>query len=365
MKIGILTFHFACNYGAVLQCYALQRYLTEAGHEVSVVDYRPRSVADGYRWFDIRRFWGSTPARLWRKTTSELKVVGSRRRRYAAFDSFVSASLNLTTHVNDPASMSALADDFDLIIAGSDQIWNSRLTDGIDPIYWGAFERNQGTSMISYAASMEDGFTKETADAVSSLLSAFDALSVREASLKDALEPYLCGRKVSTVVDPTLLLNGEQWSSLASEPLITEPYLLFYQVRRSEPARDAAIELARRKGLRPVFISAKPELENSPEVAEASPEQFVSLFKNASFVVTTSFHGTVFSLIFEKDFICMPVQDGRNSRQENLLSDVGLSERNITKLPEDDLKAIDWASVAKRKAEMLESTYEYLKSCGL
>ena len=365
MKIGILTFHFACNYGAVLQCYALQHYLTVAGHEVSVVDYRPKSVSEGYRWFDIRRFWGATPARFWRKTKSELKVIGSRRKRYSAFDSFVSRSLTLTEPVYDKDSMAALAKDFDLIIAGSDQIWNTRLTNGIDPIYWGAFQRGSGTSLISYAASMEDGFSNETKAGVSSLLTGFNALSVREESLKNALEPYLDGRKVSTVVDPTLLLDKDQWSSLASGPLIKEPYLLFYQVRRSEKARDAAVELARRKGLKPVFISAKPELENSPEVAESSPEQFVSLFRNASFVVTTSFHGTVFSLIFEKDFICMPVQDGRNSRQENLLSSVGLPDRNIEELPEGDLPTIDWNTVAQRKQDMLESTYEFLKSCGL
>ena len=360
-----MTFHFACNYGAVLQCYALQRYLSMAGHEVSVIDYRPEAVADGYRWFDIRRFWGATPVRFWHKTLSEVKVIGKRRRRYAAFDTFVRESLKLTAPVWNRSSMSSLGEDFDLIITGSDQIWNSKITKGIDPIYWGDFKRRTQTAMASYAASMENGLDSETADTVASLLNRFDALSVREENLREALQPLVGNKSVWTVVDPTLLLDSSEWKSISSEPLIKEPYLLFYQVRRSELARQCAVELARRRGLKPLFLSAKPELENSPEVAEASPTQFVSLFRDASAVVTTSFHGTAFGIIFEKDFLCVSVPDGKGSRQENLLASLGLSDRIVSEVPQTEMDSIDWDAVRERKAAMLESTYEYLKTCGI
>lgn len=365
MKIGILTFHFACNYGAALQCYALQRYLIQAGHQVAVVDYRPKAVAGGYKWFDLRRFWGSNPVRFWRKTASELKVIGSRRRRYVAFDTFVRENLTLTKSVRDVSSMSELAASFDMIIVGSDQVWNKRITAGIDRLYWGDFVRETHTSLVSYAASMEDGFDNESVTAVKRLLKNFDALSVREDSLRDRLSPYLPDKSIATVADPTLLLDETEWDSLISDPVVEEPYLLLYQVRTSDKAIEAATVLAQRMGLKPVFLSAKPELANSPEVADASPEKFVNLIKNASYVVTTSFHGTVFSVIFKKNFICVSVKDGKNRRQENLLEALGLSDRMVSDVPSSELPDIDWANVGNRRQELLESSFDYLKSCGL
>lgn len=365
MKIGILTFHFACNYGALLQCYALQKQLAACGHQVVVVDYRPKAVAGGYRWFDPRRFWGATPVRFWRKTTAELKVIGARRRRYAAFDEFVRRHLDLSAPVSGPEDMSVMARDFDLLIVGSDQVWNRRITGGTDPVYWGAFGREAGTSLVSYAASMEDGFDMATEEAVRKYLPGFDALSVRERSLCRRLESCLPERKVRVVADPTLLMEPSSWDEVTGEVPVDVPYLLFYQVRKSVQALGIAEQMAARLGLKLICLSAKTELENSPEVISASPSCFLALFRHASFVVTTSFHGTVFSLMFRKEFLCVEVGDGKGSRQDDLLSAFGLQGRTVASLPDEKLPDIDWDVVEAARRNIIAGSFEYLKDCGV
>ncbi len=355
MKTGILTFHCACNYGAVLQCYALKTYIASLGHDVSVIDYRPKAIADGYKWLDIRRFWGRTPSRFIEKTRAELKVITSRRARYTRFAEFVASRLNLSPRVFEADS--SVLQDYDLIIVGSDQVWNTAITRGYDPLYWGEFKRAKA-KLISYAASMEDGAIDEKE--VSARLRNFDRVSVREFSLAERLTPLVGSGEVADVVDPTLLLGRDKWDELQGRG-IDGDYLLFYQVRRSPEAYKAAEDLAKKKGLRFICVSAKPELENSPELAAASVEDFVTAFRNASYIVTTSFHGTAFSLIYEKDFISYEVEDGKGSRQRDLLVAVGLEDR-ITSSPEG-LEPISWEDVRERLSVLTANSKSFINSC--
>lgn len=366
MRIGILTFHCACNYGAVLQCYALQRFLVKSGHDAVVVDYRPAAVADGYRWFDIRRFWGRTPGRFIQKSRSEINVIGNRRRRYKSFEDFLKTSIALTDHVRGCDEMAALAGEFDMLVVGSDQVWNRRITGGIDKIYWGDFQRPSSTHMISYAASMEDGMDSDVVAAVKRFLPGFDAVSVREEGLRHALSALVPEVRVDVVADPVLLLDKEGWNGLASERIINEPYLLFYQVRKSAQAYSAARQLADRKGLKLICLSAKVELDNSEEVACASPSDFVSLFRYASYVVTTSFHGTAFSVIYGKEFVCIDVSDGKGSRQKNLLEKLCLEDRIVQEVSDtEELMSIDEGNMRLKLEEYRKESIEYLKRCGL
>ncbi len=355
MKTGILTFHCACNYGAVLQCYALKTYIASLGHDVSVIDYRPKAITDGYKWLDIRRFWGRTPSRFIEKTRAELKVITTRRARYTRFAEFVASHLNLSPRVFEADS--SVLKGYDLIIIGSDQVWNTAITKGYDPLYWGEFTR-ANSKLISYAASMEDGAINEKE--VSARLKNFDRVSVRELSFAERLTPLVGSGEVADVVDPTLLLGRDKWDELQGHR-IDGDYLLFYQVRRSPEAYKTAEALAKKKGLRFVCVSAKPELENSPEMAAASVEDFVTAFRNASYIVTTSFHGTAFSLIYEKDFICYEVEDGKGSRQRDLLSALGLESR-ITSGPEG-LRPISWEDVRERMSVLTSKSKLFINDC--
>lgn len=309
MKIGILTFHFAKNYGAVLQCYALQEFLNSRGHRATVVDYRPKSLANGYKWLDIRRFWGKTPAKFIRKTRCELSVIGDRKRRYAAFDRFSCKYLKT----------SGMEDDYDLVIVGSDQVWNTALTGGFDPVYWG--EKYKGC--ISYAASGEESLLKQDPRKIASRLDNFKGISVRESSTAFLLQSYYKKNTIHTCCDPVFLQEPSFWTELASKSGITDDlgnYLLLYQTRYSDKAMAEAENICKEKNLRLICLSAKVEKTNSPEIICASPEDFLALVANAVEVVTTSFHCTAFARIFGKECHSIRIGDGNDSRITDLLN---------------------------------------------
>ena len=282
MKIGILTFHFARNYGAVLQCYALQESLREACGDTVVIDYRPHTVASNYKIFDVHRFWGRTPSKFLHKTRHEIEVLPTRRRRFHAFEKFLEDHISLSGDISG----------CERVIVGSDQVWNTRITKGFDPLYWG---NRIEAPVFSYAASVGNAEEKDLHQAVELLKKNFRAISLREAS------DIIPGR---TDVDPCFLPDISLWNALADESLLdtSEPYVLLYIVKPSSEAHSYAESEARTRGLRLLILSAKIEMVNSPEVAAASPADFVKLVRDASLVVTTSFHGTAFSIIFGKEF---------------------------------------------------------------
>lgn len=307
MKIGILTFHFAKNYGAVLQCYALQEFLRARGHDASVIDYRPEVLASGYKWLDIRRFWGRTPTKFLRKTRSEFSVIADRKRRYATFDGFVSKYLKT----------SVTEERYDLVIVGSDQVWNTSLTGGFDPYYWG----EKYHRCISYAASGEESLLKQDPQKIASHLDNFKGISVRESSTAFILQSYYRKNIIHRCCDPVFLQDLSFWMELASRSRIASDlgaYLLLYQTRYSDKAVAEAENICKEKGLRLVCLSAKVEKANSREVICSSPEDFLALVANAREIVTTSFHCTAFSQIFSKECHSIHVGDGNDSRITDL-----------------------------------------------
>lgn len=323
MKAAILTFHFARNYGAVLQCYALQEFLRSRGHDVSVLDYRPSSVADGYKVLDLRRCVGRTPSRFVRKTRSEVLCYQTRKRRFAAFEQFLQSHLRLAAPVDGG---------FDAVVCGSDQIWNTDICGGFDPYYWGDVPRGWGSRLIGYAASLEN-CVPDMAVAQEKLRN-FSSASVREKKAAEAL-----GLDLPACCDPVFLMDREFWSKLADESSvnIAKPYLFVYQVRYSDQFLGRVKDLAAARGLELVVLSAKVEQENSPCVAQAGPADFVKLIRDASVVMTNSFHGTALSIIFGKEYYSPRMDDGKDSRVENLL----------------------------RTGADVKASVEFLKSCGL
>ena len=147
MRIGILTFHCAHNYGAMLQCYALQEYLVAQGHEVSVVDYRPDYLTHGYVRHALHHWISRNPLRAVKRLLTEPFLYRTRGKRWDGFDRFMRTKLHLTPY--HPASDNVT---FDLIIVGSDQIWSTRLTgEKFDPVFFG---KGLACRSVSYAASM-------------------------------------------------------------------------------------------------------------------------------------------------------------------------------------------------------------------
>ena len=351
MRIGILTFHCAHNYGAVLQCYALQEFLTKKGHDVNVIDYRPKVITEVYKWFKKERIIRKNLF----SALKELMLLPWKKRRYDQFRNFINCKLNLVpvgTITQKP---------FDVIIVGSDQVWNFNLTNGFDDYYWGKFPHPQGTIIISYAVSMQDSWPNEMSIRIKQNLENFSQISVRETSLATKLKEVSGGRNIFQVVDPTLLLNREDWDALAKESKVTKPYLLLFQVEtQNEKAERIAQEMAKRKNLPIVRLSTLVSWETSHMVKNTSPEEFVSLFKNASFVVCSSFHGTVFSLIFNKPFVSVRMGVGKDNRVDNLLRQLGLTNHFVDVLNADS--DYTYNSVSEGLKALKENSVDFINN---
>ena len=350
MRIGILTFHAAHNYGAVLQCYALQTFLLSKGNDVHVIDYRSPKLLDIYKCFRKERFLRKNPYYLVRNLLREIFYYRMRKCRYNAFTEFIENKLFLT-----PVD-SIENDGFDVIFVGSDQIWNVRLTGGFDPYYWGDFKRPPYTKLVSYAASMQDIWPKEYNELIENKLQNFQELSVRETSLARRLHE-LSGLMVHQVVDPTLLLSRAYWEELSVKPCVPDHYLLLYQVDNNEKNVEIAKQLASKYSLAVVYLSAEVDEKNTLAVSGSSPAEFVGLFRYADFVICSSFHGTVFSLIFEKKFYSVRTDKNKNARVESLLSQLDLQDRFISEYSErDDSYVLDYSKFSS----MLSTSLNYI-----
>lgn len=334
MKIGILTFHCAHNYGAVLQAYALQEQLKAFGHEVEMIDYRPSYLTYGYGAFPLPRLKGLSPLRKILRTGRwglrlpwRVLDVPVRVRRRAGFEKFISEKMNLSRERFAEGGR-VPAENYDAIVFGSDQIWSPNHTNGGDSVFLGDFPAPAGTLKIAYAASAGAasatlGENPVFADALKN----FDAVSVREENLAASLRPKT-RLEIETVVDPTLLVDKSVWEKTAEPPPVDGKYVLVYQVAHN-PAADAyARELAAQLGAKVVSVWAGYSLRRGMLRTE-TPEQFVGWFKNAACVVSTSFHGTAFSLIFGRPLYYVGNGNAGENRPKQILGALGLEDRYV------------------------------------
>lgn len=354
MKIGILTFHTADNYGAVLQCYALQEYLKGKGHKVSVLDYRNSYLTRIYRKSDFRMFM----ANLVYGHKLEIKSLILRNRKIPKFASFREKHLYIdnTKFIN----VKDVPKDFDMYVIGSDQLWNySVCGDVYDPVYWGDFRKDCEGKIITYAVSTSvKSLTEMPKDLLLKYLANFDKISVREKSLLEYLRS-ITDKRISVLVDPTILLDSHHWSKLAgfSTMSLPEKYILVYSVRNypgnNNIMYDKALILSKKRSL-PILVITKE--------TSYSPEDFVNLFKNATCVFTSSFHGTVFSVIFKRCFYTYKYNDAFDSRYVDLLESLGLEDRLLS-VEQDttELKDVDYSKVDERLMQLRNATDEYFQ----
>lgn len=358
-KIGILTFHRAHNYGAVLQAFASQECLKELGHDVYFIDYENKKLMDIYKTFNFRRIISRNPILFFKRLKKEIETYPVKRKRSKAFDEFIERNLLISSHIDEEYINSY----YDYVYIGSDQVWNFHLTRGFDKYYWGQIKHsNSNLRIISYAASMEV-LTLSEADKkeISQNLKNIDSISVREDSLKENLES-LTNRNISVVADPTLLLGREFWSKFATKPKVDKPYLLLYQVRSNSKNELMAKNIAKKLGLEVVFLSARIDAQNSTICKAASPSDYLGLFKNASFILCSSFHGTVFSAVFQVPFYSILMNDGKDSRSLSLLNFLNLKHRAISDENQFVEEPIDWKQVEGRLDEIKKSSLNFINS---
>lgn len=346
MKIGILTFHCAHNFGAVLQCYALQETLKEMGHEVFIIDYRPAFLINPYKVFNFQRIKSKNPIKMIGKFILELLSIKARIIQYKGFTKFINTLFQLypITQLSDQS-------DFDLFVFGSDQIWNPKFNNNkLDPIYLGNSPIFSHTPQITYAASMgcKELSDKKIESEFIQGIKTFKAISVREKSLQEYIEK-LTAIKSTTIMDPTLLLPSIKYETLIAERLIKENYILIYQVGKSEELTSNISYLKRMFRKKVINISpiARKNLYQNKEL-KYTPYDFLNLIKYADFILTTSFHGTVFSCIFQKNFYTFSVNETVDNRSKNLLKSLSLEDRMIDNISQIKMSSIDYTLVTSK-----------------
>lgn len=360
MKIGILTFHRAHNYGAILQCYALQEYLKQEGHHVEVLDYCPQFVSDTYAVWKYWRFIARNPFVMLKKIWNELLIFPHRVIRHYSFNKFIEKELNLSLKVRNLLIPSS----YDIYVIGSDQVWNSKITKGFDKIYFGYWGFNKGSKrIISYAASMEaTTLSRESEIFFEKALENFDAISVRESKMQELLQP-LTKKKINIVLDPTLLVNNSIWHKIAEMPRCKRKYVLVYQVQQDENSLRIAHSIAKQIDAEVFEIVAWLQSPFKRNVIQcASPKDFLGWIKYASCIITTSFHGTAFSIIFNKPFYCLELGMGWDNRSLFLLENTGLKNRMIDKKCSPSFQDINYDIVNKRLVDMREDSIKYISA---
>lgn len=336
MRIGILTFwKTEDNYGQLLQCYATQTYLRSIGHETFLVkaingrNYNPTlkeqfisklRTAYRLRFYPIYLAKRAVKSLIYTMRHGRLKPEGIKR----GFEEFRNQYLNCTESeytLDDLIKNPPVADAF---VVGSDQIWNT--DDGIYFLSWA----DDKTKKISIAASFgAKNATKEFTNLIAPWLKRFDLITVRENSGVEICKEAGI-RDVNLMPDPTLLLRDKDYLRIASGPKVFEPYIFIYFLgTRTDINWKEIHQFAKRKGLKIIYVGSQGQEDKFPKVVP-SIEGWLHLMANAEYVITNSFHGTVFALQFHKRFIVYPVKGAAqrmNGRLTTLLDPIGLSNR--------------------------------------
>ena len=328
MKIGLLTFHAAMNVGAQLQALALFKTLKDAGHEVEFIRYEPNYLKYPYRFFRNARIKNGIASyvkqcllHIFCDTYTWIKT----KRHYGDFqERFYTLSRQVYKNPDELAKA-----DYDAIITGSDQVWNPEITNGsLDPMYTLHFQSDR-IRKISYAAIFsEKHIDRNMAEELVGRIKSFYAVSVREECLKKYLD-NLCSLRIEVVLDPTLLLTKSQWLALMPEKrMIKERYVLLYQARGiKKDVLKQATDLADKLHATVYDASGMNYRVAKYGKQYVSPIEFLNLVFFAEAVVTVSFHGTALSLVLEKPFFSICLNDGRDGRVINLLKGMGLSSQ--------------------------------------
>ncbi len=360
-KIGVITVHKNVNYGANLQAFASCKYLNNLGYDCSLIDYTlPEHEKSTHLFSWLKQSWdGEANKSLSRKVKLAVALAVSapwKQKRLKAFSVFRKKHIKTSALCNNLQDIAVLG--LDTIICGSDQIWNPTITGGVKPIFFGAVDGVE--KRISYAASVgKDKFEKEDEEKVKKLVCQLDYCSVREENTADYISSFT-NRPIDTVCDPVFLLDLEDYKSVASERLIKKDYVFLYSVVHNDLLTSIAKDYADKHNLELIEICAsKDKKATHKQILNYGPSEFLSCIQHAKTVFTNSFHGTAFSLIFEKDFYIVDNKAG-GSRITNLLKKVGLLERLVSEKVEQDHSEIDYEESKKLLCEYVRSSKEFL-----
>lgn len=364
MKADILTIHFGVNYGSCLQVYALSSVIKKNGYNCEVINYVPKRY-DSWEVYGRNKI-GKYPLLfiiIW-------YVFTTPKREYQrwVFKKFLHENLTLTKRYKYPIELKNDAPKADLYIVGSDQIWNYDYNTLNDYSYMLDFIKDKKIK-FSYAASIgKSQITESEKEIFVKYLNNFNKITVREKSAKKMLAD--CNIDSEVVLDPTFLLKPEEWRKLSKPLKHSKDYILVYVMDNlHEKLIDIAEKIKKKYDSRLkiyviTFVSTKDKRVDK-EFHNLNPRYFLSLIDNAKYIVTNSFHGTAFSINFNKQFISVG-KEKYNSRIKDLLETLEL-ERYFIKNNEslemiDELKPINYLDVNKKLDNLRKDSMLTLRS---
>lgn len=363
-RIGTLTLHRAQNYGSALQAYALQAFLAQLSREAKepfshcVIDAAPPVQKEIYALYQK----GAQPKALVKNAVA-LYHRRALRIKHEKFERFVEKNMPLS-EMCEASDLVKIADGIDVLLCGSDQIWNVRAKD-FAPWFYADFQTK--AKKVSYAASfgpLEIDWRRYDAQKIAACIAKFDAISVREQASADQVQ-HLCQKDAQVHVDPTLLLAVEDWRRVQSDADYQKgQYILLYCLEPTRAQLSMAKRISKRLHL-PILVT---KYNNKHDICnpfvkryDCGPEDFLSYVDHAALVLTSSYHGTLFSVLYQKPFYVLDAQEDR--RISHFLGEVGLSERILSF--REDLSCVtltlpDDTRVQAYIQEQRKSSREYL-----
>lgn len=322
MKIGVLTFHRPYNYGALLQALATQEIIHQNWGETEIVDYRHSRIESE------RSYFRKVESRKFMTVFGDLRYFLIERKRHISFDHYREKVLNLSAKCESTGEVQSILNGYDVIVIGSDLVWNWELDENLNDVFFCEFDSQISKRIVSYASSIgSDYIPEEYRELYGKKLKKFYAVSVREETALRLLQPVV-DKEIKVVLDPTLLLNRDTWNLYKEEYSgLPQKYICAYILEHTEDAIEIVETIAGQMKLPVVYFNKKNRFAcNGQSAYNANPGQFLYIVENASIVITNSFHGTVFSILYNKEFICIP-HTTRGSRMKDLLSKIELSNR--------------------------------------
>jgi len=372
MKAGILTYHFSDNYGALFQAYSLQKWLIDRGVVADFINYHPTYVEEGG---PLDRPWKPS---LLRKNATILYIKQAHLRRrlfgdraqHARFDSFRRDVLGVTgPRLKRPQDLVAEMGQYDMLLCGSDQIWNPSIQRGLDPVYFLNIPGADHARKVAYAPSFGRGAIEPKYNGeLSALVDKLDAISVREATGLDVLNTAGIARDRARVVpDPTVLLGG--FDALLGENVTPDDSVFCYALRTDEVIRDVAIKTAQWTG--GTLRAPRTTHQRWSDIGQGitpGPVEWLQMLARAGVVISNSFHGVALSVILNRPFIAVGLPGKRahmNARVRNLLTIAGLTDRILDTTDPARVRAllatpIDWEATNARLTVVRNEAEAYL-----
>lgn len=359
-KYGLITIHNAINHGAVLQALATQQAFSKYDCSVNIINYVPQYIREDN--LPIRKNRG-TAIRI-------LDFISHRKKKVSKFSRFVKTNLRLTEEFYNSYEIAKQIKNYDGLIAGSDQIWNPSITGGfVDKAYLCDFAQ-EGQNVISYASSLGDKicFEEKTESIFKSQLERYSHISVREKSGADWLKERL-NIIAEQVIDPTLLLSKNEWDCFVEQSSLntSKPYIFVYSVGRTKELIKYAKTVQKVLGMDIIVSNSvlKYPYTKVKYLTDDSPEDFLRLIKNASVVITSSYHGTIFSANFNVPFLSFSASNLVTNRSSELLDLIGLQKQFVSyQTPfSKSMLDINWDMVNDKIDMLRNESYKYIKRC--